>query len=200
MKTKTLTAAVLILASVPAFVSAQDTMPMRPQPPQVDFAAADADSSGGISVEEWTAHVTELMAERRTEMMGTRADALIAAGDANADSQLNRDELISGFGIIGERRREMRENRRENRRGEGRGWLRGGRHGHGEMRGHGDYDDGHHGMRGEGRRGGHGGMEPGQRVINAFERIDLNGDGQIDAEELELMQEMMQRRMERRNN
>ena len=41
-------------------------------------------------------------------------------------------------------------------------------------------------------------MDPAARVIAAFERIDDNGDGQIDAAELADMQEHVQRRIERR--
>lgn len=197
MTTKTLTALALVLAAVPAMSWAQEGRPMRHQPPQIDFAAADADGSGGISAEEWTAYVTSEIAVRRAEAMSTRADALIGAGDANGDGMLDRDEVIAGFTILGDQRREMRANRHAE--GDGGGWMRGhGRRGHdgdrGEMRGH----HGHDGDRAE-RRGG-GAMEPGQRAGRAFERIDANGDGQIDAAELAAMQEMMQRRMERRNN
>lgn len=194
MKTKTLTAAALIAALVPALSYAQQGQGMRPQPPQIDFAAADSDGSGGISQQEWTSYVTAQMDARRAEMMGARADALIGAGDADANGALTRDELIAGMAALQDQRRAEHAERRE-ARGDERGE---GRRGHG--RGY-DRDDGERGGRHEraGQRGDRGrGMDPAARAIAAFERIDDNGDGQIDAAELADMQEHVQRRIERR--
>lgn len=193
MKTKTLTAVALIAALVPALSYAQQGQRTRPQPPQIDFAAADIDGSGGISQQEWTSYVTAQMEARRAEMMGERADALIGAGDADANGALNRDELIAGMTALRDQRRAEHADRQETRgdeRGEG-------RRGHG--RGY-DRDDGERGGRYErmGRRGGDRGMDPAARAISAFERVDDNSDGQIDAAELTDMQEHVQRRMERR--
>ncbi len=187
-KIKTLTAVAVVLAAIPALGWAQNAGQTRGQAPQIDFAVADADASGGISAEEWSAYVTRQMTERRAAMMGERADALIAAGDANGDAALNRDELIAGFTTMREARGEMR--------GEGRDGMRG--HDWGHDRGHGrggDRDGGRDGSRGEMR-----GDMSGERMGRFFDRVDQNDDGQISAEELGEMQERMARRMNRQNN
>ncbi|WP_323037405.1 hypothetical protein [Pararhodobacter sp.] len=186
-KTKTLTAIAVVLAAIPAISWAQQGSPMRQQPPQIDFATADADASGGISSEEWSRYVTEQMTARRAEAMGTRADALIEAGDANGDAALTRDELIAGFTALGEQRREDRGERGDRGdRGDRAGW-----HGHGQGHGHGRWGRGDD----DRGRGDWGRMDRGDRSAQIFERMDQNEDGQIDAEELTQMQEHMQRRM-----
>ena len=200
-KTKTLTAVAVVLATIPAIGWAQQAGQMRGQAPQIDFAVADADASGGISAEEWSAYVTAQMTERRAAMIGERVDALIAAGDADGDAALNRDELIAGFTTMREERREMRGHER------------------GEMRGHGarggDRDGARHGARGgdrdgyrddarggdrDGYRGEMRGDDSGERMNRFFDRVDQNDDGQISADELGEMQERMERRMNRQNN
>jgi len=202
MKAKTLTAVALIAAFVPGLSYAQQGDGMRPQPPQIDFASADADSSGGISQQEWTTYVTAQMEARRTEMMGARADALIGAGDTDANGALTRDELITGMTALQEQRRAERGDRGEGRRGHGRDHGRG--HDRGDGYGQGAEDGERGGWRGRMGRdhGDHGdrgrGMDPAERAAAAFDRIDDNGDGQIDAQELASLQEHMQRRMERR--
>lgn len=212
MNTKTLTAIALLLAAVPVASFAQEaatpapsTMPARPTPPVFDFAAADTDGSGGISVEEWTAYAGTLRDARRAEMTGARADALMAAADANGDGMLTRDELVTGMETLGAQMRTQFA--------EGRGMMgerfamrhhgdegRGDRHeGRGEMR-----RGGHHGERGgeQARDGGEGrmrdmpggmgrGMDRGDRASFGFNRIDADGDGQISAEELGHAQEMV---------
>lgn len=216
MKTKTLTAAAVILAALPALGWAQQAQPMRPQMPAFDFAAADTDASGGISSEEWTAYTRTLRDGMRAQMLGARADALIAAADANGDGSLTRDEIIAGYTALGAQRAEMRGQMDEGRgpgmmRGEGRGARgddcergergdRGHRHGdheRGGMRGHDDHGRGGHdrGGRDMGMQGMQ--MDPAQRAAQSFDRIDLNGDGQIDADELNLAQQVMQHRMQR---
>jgi len=201
MKTKTLTAVALVLAAIPALGWAQSGAPARMGPPQVDFAAADADSSGGISQAEWTTYVTAQMQERRDARLGAMADELIGAGDANADGLLNRDELMSGFTSM----REQRLAARGDSDGEGYG------RGHRRFGGDGD-EDGDRGWRGRGHdddrgamrgsrgdRGDRGGrMDPAERAIRAFEHFDQNEDGQISAEELADVQDRIERRMERR--
>ena len=226
-KTKALTALAVVLTALPALGWAQQGTPMRQQPPVVDFARADAAASGGISAEEWSAYVTARMTERRAEMQGQRADALIAAGDADGDGTLTRDELMSGFTALGQQRREARGDgqgqgqRGDRARGEMRGDMRGddcdqgrgrdgGRHGGHDNRGgrgHGDGDRGHgrygdDGDRGAMRSGGDRGrgMESGDRALRAFDRIDQNDDGQIDEAELTAMQSRMQRMMPRQDN
>lgn len=188
-KTKTLTAVAVVLATIPAIGWAQQAGQMRGQAPQIDFAVADADASGGISAEEWSAYVTAQMTERRAAMIGERVDALIAAGDADGDAALNRDELIAGFTTMREERREMRGDRR------------------GEMRGHGarggdrdGYRDGARGGDRDGYRGEMRGDDSGERMNRFFDRVDQNDDGQISADELGEMQERMERRMNRQNN
>ncbi|GAB4264273.1 MAG: hypothetical protein Kow0013_11350 [Pararhodobacter sp.] len=238
MKTKTLTAVALILAALPVMGFAQ-AAPGRPPMPQLDFATADADGSGGISAEEWTAYARTLAQTMRAERLGARADALIAAADADGDGVLTRDELIGGMAALGDERREARAEGRgmfggrmhgewrgdrdgmmRGERGEGcergergdrdrghgfgdhdrgaRGnW--GGMRGHDRMHGHGDMrgqeGEGRFGMMDDGPRGGMM-MEPGERAARAFDRMDFNGDGQIDAEELADAQRFLQRRMQ----
>lgn len=225
MNAKTLTAIALLMAAVPAASFAQSAnMPARPAMPALDFAVADADGSGGISAEEWTAYTTTLRTEMRAQMMGARVDALIEAADADGNGSLTRDELVAGMTAMADERQQARGERR----GEG-GFMqrmmshfhgddegRGGRHGRGgdgdrgAMRG-GDHDRG--GMQGEGRGHGHGQMDGergqgrgagpmdglggdgprmrGDRAGAGFARIDANGDGQIDTEELAQAQAMM---------
>ena len=234
MNAKTLTAIVLLMAAVPAASFAQSAnMPARPTPPTLDFAAADADASGGISAEEWTAYATTLHAEMRTQMIGARADALMAAADADGNGSLTRDELVSGMTAVADQRQQARgQGRGAGGRPEG-GFLqgmmdhfRGGGEGRGDRYGRGDDHDhgrgsmhgGYHdrggmqgegrgqgqmggqadGMRGQGRgpgpMGGPGGEGPrmgGDRAGAGFARIDANGDGQIDADELAQAQAMM---------
>ena len=145
MKTKTLTAAALILAALPALSWAQQggmqggmqgqmQGQMRPQMPALDFATADADGSGGISAEEWTAYTQTLRDAMRAQMLGARADALIAAADANGDGSLTRDEIIAGYTALGDQRREMRGPMAE---GRGPGMMRGEMRGEGRGDGHG---------------------------------------------------------------
>ncbi len=209
MNTRTLTAVALILAAIPVAGFAQSA-PMRPAMPTLDFATADADGSGGISAEEWTAYSTTLRDAMRAEMIGARADALIAAADADGDAALTRDELIAGMTAMHDERGQGRG------RGEGRGmrgdWMGGmmGHHGgrggddRGEGRGfgrHGGDDHGRRGeMRGEMRGDGQGGRDgqmrgegrgPGGMGDRMFARIDDNGDGQIDAAELAQAQEFL---------
>ncbi|WP_417587851.1 hypothetical protein [Pararhodobacter oceanensis] len=182
MSTKTpLTAAALILVAIPSLSLAQAQDGRRMAAPQFDFAAADADASGAISQEEWTAYVTAQMNERRATRLGAMADRLIAAGDADADGQLTRDEVIAGYSGLQDERREARAARAEDGDHEHR---RGHRHGH-----RGDRD-----QRGRGMER----MDPAEGMSRAFERMDRNDDGQIDANEFSRMQERMQERMERR--
>lgn len=201
MNAKTLTAVALLMAALPAASFAQSA-PVRPTPPTLDFAAADTDGSGGISAEEWTAYSATLHSEMRAQRIATRADALIAAGDANGDTALDRDELIAAMTAQADERREAR--------GEGRGRMRAmmarhhGGDDHGrwgrdgerrEMRGErGGERGGMHGDRGGDRGGDRAGMRDGMRGGpggHGFARIDANGDGQIDAEELAHAQEMI---------
>ncbi|MCB1391356.1 MAG: EF-hand domain-containing protein [Rhodobacteraceae bacterium] len=218
MNAKTLTAVALLLAAVPAATFAQNA-PMRPTPPTLDFATADADGSGGISAEEWTAYASTLRDQMRAQMIGARADALMTAGDANGDGSLTRDELVAGMSTLGDERREargdgpmggmrgmMRHHHGEGD-GEGRGgWHRRGGDDHerggmrgdherggmrGEGRGDGQGPGPMDGMRGEGRGDGQGPMRGGDRAGMGFARIDANGDGQIDADELAHAQAMM---------
>ncbi|GAB1381340.1 hypothetical protein MASR1M49_41860 [Pararhodobacter aggregans] len=111
MNAKTLTAVALLMAALPAASFAQSA-PARPAPPTLDFAAADTDGSGGISAEEWTAYSATLHSEMRAQRIAERADALIAAGDANGDTALDRDELIAAMTAQADERREARGERR----------------------------------------------------------------------------------------
>lgn len=216
-KTKTLTAVAVILAAIPAMGWAQQGASTRPQPPMVDFATADADSSGGISAEEWSAYVATQRTMQRAERLGQRADRLLEAADADGDAMLTRDELIAGFTALDAERREARGEGRE-MRGHGRDHDRGRDRGRGGMHGHGQGDDQGHG-RGHGRGGMHGGMRDGgdrdhgrygdddrggmrsgMSADRAFGWIDRNDDGQIDEAELSAMHDRMQRRMQRSGN
>lgn len=193
MSLKTLTAAALILATLPGLGFAQDR-PARPVP-VLDFATADANADGAISGEEWSAYSSSLMQSMRAEGMGMRADALIASGDANADGLLSRDELIAGMTA---QRGERGEGRRGGMHGEGRG-----HHGDGEGQGWGRHGDGEgHGWgRHGGERGGERGRDGGRRGEmrgdgpmggdRGFARIDDNGDGAISPEELARAQEFL---------
>lgn len=168
MNAKTLTAIALLMAAVPAASFAQSAnMPARPAMPTLDFAVADADGSGGISAEEWTAYTTTLRTEMRAQMMGAHVDALMAAADADGNGSLTRDELVSGMTAMADQRQQARGERRAeggfmqrvmshfHGDDEGRGgWHgRGGDHDRGGMRGDG-HDRG--GMQGEGRGQGQG--------------------------------------------
>ena len=206
MKTNTLTAIAALLVALPTlgFAQASGQGMARPAMPVVDFAAADANADGGISQEEWVAYAATMAGSRGAARMAERADGLLAAGDANGDSQLNRDEIIAGMTALRDQRRAERGERGDGQRG-------------GRMRGHHDGDGAGHGRQGgwrgmfgglfggddrgpQGMRGGADGMEPGERAGRAFEWIDRNGDDRIDAEELAEMQTFVQRRMERRGN
>ncbi|WP_127104433.1 EF-hand domain-containing protein [Pararhodobacter zhoushanensis] len=193
MNTKTLTAIALLIAAVPAASFAQSGPMAGMTPPTLDFAAADADGSGGISAEEWTAYSATLHSEMRAQRTATRVDALIAAADADGDGALTRDELITGMTAMGDTRRESR------------GGMRGGhgeRHGmrgdHGGWGGHHMRGDDDHGRRGEmrdGQRGGQRGEMRGERggdmASRSFARMDRNDDGSIDATELGQAQEFL---------
>jgi len=197
MKTGTLTAIALIFAALPVAGFAQ-TAPVRPAPPVLDFATADADGSGGISPEEWTAYTATLRDGMRGQMIAARADALIAAADSDGDGVLTRDELVAGMTAMAEGRGE---------RGEGRGYGRTGPRGpmmdhhprgeHGERAGRGER--GERGERREDRRADRGEMRDrmrggergGERGGMGFARIDANGDGQIDAAELAHVQDVL---------
>lgn len=198
MNAKTLTAVALLIAALPAASFAQGA-PARPTPPTLDFAAADTDGSGGISAEEWTAYSATLHSEMRAQRIAARADALIAAGDANGDTALDRDELIAAMTAQADERREARGERRGPMGGMMRGMM-GGHHGEdGHGRGGWGRDGGRPEMRGDmhGPRGGERGGDRGPRAMggdragHGFARIDANGDGQIDAEELAHAQEMI---------
>lgn len=168
MRTKTLTAAALALALIPTLGLAQEG-PRHPMP-QFDFSAADADASGGVSYPEFTAYLQAQMQERRAERLGDRADRLLAAGDADGDGALTRDELIAGAGALGdERRARMRDH------GDSRGAERR------EMRGHGPR-----------------GMDPERMANRLFDRIDSDNDGQVSPDEAQIAQERMQERFQRR--
>lgn len=183
MTFKTLTAAAVILAVLPVAGFSQSA---RPAMPTLDFATADADGNGGISAAEWQAYTATLMQGMMAERIGTRADALIASGDANADGALTRDELIVAMTANAEAMRDGR-----GQRGEGRGErMRGHHDGERGMRGHhgegrGERDDDRRGDR-DGMRG-HGGMDQGR----GFARIDDNNDGAISPEELAQAQAFM---------
>lgn len=191
MKTRTLTvtltvaltAAVAILVTLPVMGWAEQGAPM--QPPVVDFDAADADSSGGISAEEWTTYMSARMTERRADALGSRADALIAAGDTDGDGALERAELIVAMTTLREQRRETH--------GQGRGGDR-------RMQGH-DRDGGQHAMRGHNNDDGRGAMRGhGQGMARLFAVIDANSDGQIDAAELDTMQQRIEGRRAHRGH
>ncbi|MFN4101027.1 MAG: EF-hand domain-containing protein [Pararhodobacter sp.] len=212
MKTGTLTAIALIFAAIPVAGFAQSA-PVRPAPPTLDFAAADADGSGAISPEEWTAYVATLRDGMREQMIGARVDALIAAADTDGDGALTRDELIAGMTAMAAERGERGEGRSFGRpghrgpmmghhqRGEGtergdRAELGEGRRGdRSEMRAQMRGERGDRAERGEGPRRDRSEMRAqmrgGERGGLSFARIDTNGDGQIDAEELAHAQDVL---------
>lgn len=187
MSFKTLTAAAVLVALVPGLSLAQNRMG---QMPQIDFAAADVDSSGGLSSEEFTAALRTMFETGRANMVAQQADSLMTAGDADGDGFLSRDELVAGMTSLAENR----QARMGDRMGRG--------HDEGERA-----ERGEHGRRGErgdrSVRGGHEGrggrMDPEQRAAQIFSRIDANSDGQIDETELASAREATQRRMGGRN-
>lgn len=227
MKTKSLTAIALMLAVLPVAGFAQggpQAGAARPAMPAFDFAAADTDSSGGISLEEWTAYTTALRDTMRSERLGARADALLEAGDADGDGLLSRDELIASLGARGDEMRGQMQDRRGERgsmmgqhqrphgsrggdcdhdghrgadRGQGRGQQTGPQDGSGPRAGQQTGPQDGSGPR-AGQQAGPQAGQPGAMGERFFSRIDRDGDGQISAEELEQAQAFMQRMGERR--
>ena len=201
MNTKTLTAIALLIVAVPAASFAQSGPMAGPMagmtPPTLDFATADADGSGGISAEEWTAYSATLHSQMRAQMTAARADALIAAADADGNGALTRDELITGMTAMGDARRENRGGLMGRMMG-GHGDRQGMRGDHGGWGGHhmrGDDDQGRRGDMRDGPRGGQRGEMRGERggdmAARSFARIDRNDDGSIDATELGHAQEFL---------
>lgn len=167
---RTLTAIALLAFALPTMAFAHgDRGQARMVMPQLDFAQMDTNADGGVTQQEWTTFITAQVAERQAERLATRADRLMDAADADADGVLNRDELIGGMEALAQTRREARAEggRREGRRG---------------MRGH--------------RRGG-GRMDPAERAAHIFERADRDESGTLDAEEVAMIQERMESRMQR---
>lgn len=168
MRTRTLTAAALILAALPTLALAQT----RPAP-VLDFAAADTDGDGAISRQEWTTYSGSLMQGLRADRLGQRADALLAAGDADGDGALNRDELVAALTAQADQRGE----RMRGPRGDDMAQMRRqGRHHH----------EGHGGRHGEMR-----GDRGGDRAARGFARMDADGNGSLSPEELAQAQEFL---------
>lgn len=172
--TKTLTALAVILLALPVAAQTPDTA--RPAMPTLDFATADANGDGGITSDEWATYAAALMQGRMAEGITARADALLAAGDADADGLLSRDELVTAMTA---RMDEMRGERMRGHDGEGRG------HGWGR---HHDDDDRAEGRGARGERG----------MGRAFSRIDQDDNGVVSSEELAQAQAMMDRMGQRR--
>lgn len=152
--------------------------------PTFDFSAADADASGGITRDEFTAYLQVLQGAAQTQ----RAAAMVEAGDTDGDGLLSAAELEAALASAGDQMRS-----RLGERGE-----RGERSERGERR-----------ERGEGRAQAQAGEDGAQRqggdrrergMARMFDRIDANSDGSIDAEELAQAQAHMQERMQRRSN
>lgn len=169
---RTLTAVALLVFGLPTMALAhgdggQGRMGMMM--PQLDFAQIDSDANGGITEQEWTTYIVAQVAQRQSERFAARADRLMEAADGDSDGMLTRDELVGGMEALAETRREARAEggRREGRRG---------------MRGH--------------RRGGDR-MNPADRAAHIFERADRDESGTLDADELAMVQERMESRMQR---
>ena len=193
MSFKTLTAAALVLGLVPGLAVAQSRMG---QMPQIDFAAADVDGSGGLSSAEFGAALQTMMQNGRSAMIAEQADALIAAGDADGDGLLSRDELVTGMTSVAETRQANRGDRMG--RGGHEGGDQAGRGQRGERGERGGDRGGDRAQQGEGRGERGGRMDPEQRLTQIFSRIDANSDGEIDETELASAREAMQQRMGQR--
>lgn len=209
MKIVTLTALALVLGTAPLLAQTPGTAPERL--PAAPFAEIDTDGNGTISPEEWAAHMTARMEARLSQRLGAHADALIQAGDADGDGQLNRDELLAALEAVtaerraemGERRGPRHEMRGEGRRAEHRGWQ--GRQGGDERMRRGETRRGEM-QRGERQRGEMRRGEPRQAnaidfSARSFSRIDANNDGAISPEEyasaIEWMENMAEWRSQR---
>jgi len=173
--------------------------------PAFDFDAADADGSGAISQDEWTAYVGDLMETRRATMFDRRAAQMIEAGDSDGDGLLSQEELAAaleaqhdahrsrmaeraeqrtearaerqGDGTRSERWAERRAERRAERGAESRADR--------PRRGHGP--SAHRGRM----------MTPEDFAARSFSRMDANNDGEISAEEFAAAQERWAERASR---
>jgi Ca2+-binding EF-hand superfamily protein len=187
MKTTTLTAVLALtgaLAAAPGMASTERGHGRGAMLQELNFAEIDANGDGAITLEEWRSFVTARAETRRAEWTQARVAALMA-GDTDGDGMLSAEELADRMqAMAAERREAMQEARTERRGRDGdRGWHRG-RHGQ------------HQAM---GARGGRAmGMEPDERIVRSFQRIDRDGDGQITEAEFDRMVGAMQERMERR--
>lgn len=161
----------LMAAPVLASTEGRQGRAMVPQMPA--FAELDADGDGAVTLDEWRAHLTARMAERREARVGAQVERLMA-GDADGDGMLSADELTARIeALIDERRAAMAEARGEGRRGM-RGEMR--PEMRREMRGHGM---GRSEMRGQGPRSGAMAMDADERIVRSFQRLDRDGDGRI---------------------
>ncbi len=121
-----LAAAMLLALSAP--LAAQDAATPRPQ---LDFAAADTDGDGFLSLEEWRAHLPVMAQERRGERRGTMVERLFTH-DADGDGLLSRAEVEAAIAARADERgaNRMQMGRYQNMRGQADGprGAREGRH------------------------------------------------------------------------
>lgn len=155
----------------------------------LNFAEIDTNGDGGITIDEWRSFVTARAEARRTAMLDSRVDGLMA-GDTDGDGALSREELAARLTAQQAERREAMQAARAERgeRGE-RGERRHERRGdHGPRHGRG------HGGPGWGMSA----EDADQRIVRGFQRIDRDGDGRITEAELTRAVERMTERLERR--
>lgn len=193
MKKLTATAFVSLAAALiaaPALASDERGGPRGAMPQLPAFAEIAPAGAEAFSLADWRAFVTARAETRRAERIEARVSRLFEAADGDGDGAITREEAAAGFQAMDEARRaQMAERRAE--RGDDRA-ERGPRGPH--MRGW------QHGGHGGGHRGGFGAMmamDPDERVVRGFQRMDRDGDGQVTEAEYTRMSERMQARMDR---
>lgn len=167
-----ITLALLVAAPVMAQTAPADPRArMLAEVQALTLPTLDTNGDGGVSLDEWRAHVTARAGAIQADVLGARVDALFQ-GDADGDGMLTRAEAQARMAALGAERRAAFDGARH----EGR------RHGHGRHGGAGLFlggadDDG---------------------IVRAFQRIDRDGDGRLDATELARAVDRMTDRMARR--